>query len=145
MEFINGYYFAENVKSAVVNIKLMSNKSVLITGNINNITENINNGKGSIGALITDTILSYNLKQSVIKLKKISDTSAIISGNISGIVNKINSGKGTIGVLLNDTMLIHNLNKGIISIDNGAGNFNENMKALKYIWPLKKYFKKFKK
>jgi phospholipid/cholesterol/gamma-HCH transport system substrate-binding protein len=136
---------AENVKSAVVNIKLMSNKSVLITGNINKITENINNGKGSIAALITDTILSYNLKQSVIKLKKISDTSAIISGNISSIVNKINSSKGTIGVLLNDTMLVHNLNKGIISIDNGAGNFNENMKALKYTWPFKKYFKKFKK
>lgn len=136
---------AENVKSAVVNIKLMSNKSVLITGNINKITENINNGKGSIAALITDTILSYNLKQSVIKLKKISDTSAIISGNISSIVNKINSSKGTLGVLLNDTMLVHNLNKGIISIDNGAGNFNENMKALKYSWPFKKYFKKFKK
>jgi len=136
---------AENVKSAVVNIKLMSNKSVLITGNINKITENINNGKGSIAALITDTILSYNLKQSVIKLKKISDTSAIISGNISSIVNKINSSKGTIGVLLNDTMLVHNLNKGIISIDNSAGNFNENMKALKYTWPFKKYFKKFKK
>jgi phospholipid/cholesterol/gamma-HCH transport system substrate-binding protein len=136
---------AENVKSAVVNIKLMSNKSVLITGNINKITENINNGKGSIAALITDTTLSYNLKQSFIKLKKISDTSAIISGNISSIINKINSGKGTIGVLLNDTMLVHNLNKGIISLDNGAGNFNENMKALKYTWPFKKYFKKFKK
>jgi hypothetical protein len=31
------------------------------------------------------------------------------------------------------------------NIKEGAGNFNENMEALKYSWPFKKYFKNQKK
>ncbi len=133
---------AENVKSSIVNLKLVTNKSVLITGNLHYLSEQIRSGKGSLGALVTDTTLSSSVKQTVVKLKAISDTAAIIEGNISPIVNNLKQGKGSLGLLLNDTTLIHDLNKSIRSIDKGALNFNENMEALKHSWPLKKYYKK---
>lgn len=133
---------AENVKSSIVNLKLVTNKSVLITGNLHYLSEQIRSGKGSLGALVTDTTLSSSVKQTVVKLKAISDTAAIIEGNISPIVNNLKQGKGSLGLLLNDTTLIHDLNKSVRSIDKGALNFNENMEALKHSWPLKKYYKK---
>jgi phospholipid/cholesterol/gamma-HCH transport system substrate-binding protein len=136
--------FAQNVKSSVVNLKLMSNQAVLITGNLKGITENIKHGKGTLGALITDTTLSFRINHTIVKFEKLSDTVAIISGDISDIVTKLKQGKGSIGVLLNDTTLVHNLNKSILTIDSGAGNFNQNMKALQYTWPFKKYFRKQK-
>jgi len=133
---------AENIKTAVVNIKLMSNQGLYITGDLKGITDGIKKGKGSIGALVTDTAISSNIKQTIVKLQRVSDTAAIITGDISHIVRKLNQGKGSAGVLLNDTTLIHNLNKSVKSIDKGAGTLNEDLEALKHTWPLKKYFKK---
>lgn len=136
---------AENVKSSIVNIKLMSNQAVSITGNLKGITSEMKNGKGGLVALITDTAFSSRINQTVVKLEKFSDTAAIISGDVSKIIYDLKRGKGSIGVLLNDTTLVHNLNKSIESIDSGAENFDKNMEALKYSWPFKKYYRKQKK
>ncbi len=135
---------AENVKSSIVNIRLISSTGIMITGDIKKITEGINKGNGSFGALISDTIMSSKIKQTIVKLEKISDTAAIITGDISQLVSNLKKGKGSAGVLLNDTTLIGNLNTSIKNIEKGSGNFNENMEALKYSWPFKKYFKKIK-
>lgn len=136
---------AENAKAAIVNLKLMSNHGVMITGDLKHITDGIKSGKGSLGALITDTVLSSGLTQTIIKLERLSDTTAVLAGDISVIVKNLKKGKGTMGVLLNDTNLVNDLNKSINSIDKGANNFNENMEALKHSWPFKKYFRKKKK
>ncbi len=133
---------AENVKSAVVNLRLTSTNAVMVTGDLKYLSTGLRQGKGSIGALVTDTILAYRINQTVIKLQKLSDTAAIISGDLSSIVKGLKSGKGSMGVLLNDTSLVHDLNKSIKSIDKGALNFDENMEALKYSWPFKKYYRK---
>lgn len=132
----------ENIKTAVVNIKLMSNQGLYITGDLKGITDGIKKGKGTIGALVTDTIISSSIKQTVVKLQRISDSAAIVTGDISHIIRKLNQGKGSAGILLNDTNLIYNLNKGVKSIDKGAITLNEDLEALKHTWPLKKYFKK---
>ncbi len=136
---------AENVKSSLVNIRLMSNHAVSITGDLKGITYGMKNGKGSIGALITDTTLTSRINQTIVKLEMFSDTAAIISGDISGLVKDLKQGKGSMGVLLNDTTLVHNLNTSIKSIESAAGNFDQNMEALKYSWPFKKYYNKQKK
>lgn len=136
---------AANLKTSVVNIKLMSNQALSVTGNLKGITDNIKNGKGSIGALITDTSFASGIHQTIINLQKVSDTAAVITGDISYILKRIKQGEGSVGVLLNDTSFVYNLNTSLKSIDKGAENFNENMEALKYSWPFKKYFKKIKK
>lgn len=133
---------ADNVKSSIVNIKLMSNQGLYITGDLKSITEGIKKGKGSLGALITDTLISTKIRQTVVKLEMLSDTAAILTGDIAHIAKKLKGGQGTIGVLLNDTTLIHNLNTSVKSINKGAITFNEDMEALKHSWPFKKYFKK---
>lgn len=133
---------SKNVRSALVNIRLMSNNALAVTGDLRKITGGIKSGKGSIGALVADTLLSNRIKQVVVKFEKLNDTAAVITGNASYLLNQLKQGKGTVGVLLKDTMVVHNLNKSISTIDSAAGNLNDNMKALKHIWPFKKYFKK---
>ena len=136
---------AENVKSSIVNIKLMSNEGVSVTGDLKYLTDHIKSGKGSLGALITDTTLSSDINQTVIKLRRISDSAAILTGDVSSIIKNIKDGKGSVGVLLHDTSLVHDLNKTVRTLEAGAGNFNLNMEALKVSWPFKKYYKHIKK
>lgn len=136
---------AENVKASVVHIKMVSGQSAVITGNLRDIIEDVKKGKGNLGALIADTSISSRITQAVVRFERISDTAALISGNVSRIIHKIESGQGSVGILLNDTSFVHNLNLSMDNIREGSASLNENLEALKYSWPFKKYFRKKKK
>lgn len=136
---------AENVKSAIVNIKIASNSSAVLTGNLKNISEDIKNGKGSLGALITDTTLSGKINQVVIKLNSVSDSIAYITGDFSKIASRLEKGNGSIGVLLKDTSFVHNLNTSVNNINKSSVILNEDLEALRHSWPFKKYFRKKEK
>lgn len=136
---------ADNVKAAIVSIKIASNSSAVLTGNLKSISEDIRNGKGSLGALITDTTLSGKINQVIVKLDKVSDTVAFITGDFSKISGRLEQGQGSLGMLLKDTLFVHNLNTSINNFNKGTLILNEDLEALRHSWPFKKYFKKKEK
>lgn len=136
---------AENVKTAIVNIKIASSSSAMLTGNLKSISDDIKNGKGSLGALITDTTLSGKINQVIVKLDRVSDTVAFITGDFSNIAKRLEQGQGSVGVLLKDTTFVHNLNTSINNINKGTIILNEDLEALRHSWPFRKYFRKKEK
>lgn len=136
---------ADNVKQAIVNIRLTGSNSAEITGDLSNIVSGIKNGKGAFGALLTDTALSNHVRQAVVKIKIISDNAALISGNLSNIIGRTDSGKGSIGRLLLDTTFVPNLDKSMANLDTGTQGLNEIIEGLKHSWPLRSYFRKQEK
>lgn len=133
---------AENVKAAIVNIRMASNNSVVLTGNLTNITEDVMNGKGTLGALIVDTTMAGKFRQVIVKFETISDTMATISGDVSQIMRGIENGEGSIGVLLKDTTFVHDLNATMGNMNKGSLILNEDLEALKHSWPFRRYFRK---
>ncbi len=136
---------ADNVKAAIVSIKIASNSSAILTGNLTSISNDIKNGKGSLGALIMDTSLSGKIQQVVVKLNQISDTVVHITGDFSKVSKRLEQGRGSLGILLKDTLLVHNLNTSINTINKGTLLLNEDLEALRHSWPFKKYFRKKEK
>jgi phospholipid/cholesterol/gamma-HCH transport system substrate-binding protein len=136
---------AENVKEAIVSIKITGERTAMITGDLSKIMHDTKEGKGSFGALLTDTILSSKLHQSVVSIKIITDSLALVSGDLHSITSQVKSGKGTIGALIMDTTLITNLNKSMENAKNGTKGFDDSMEALKHNILLRKYFKKKEK
>lgn len=136
---------AEHVRNAVVNFKMTSYNTAVVTGDLTKIMQDIKSGKGTIGALVTDSSFSHKLKQTIVSINALSDSMAIITGNFKTISENLKDGKGAVGTLLTDTNFVHNLNKSMENIKDGSGHFNENMEALQHSWFLKKYFKKQKK
>jgi phospholipid/cholesterol/gamma-HCH transport system substrate-binding protein len=134
-----------NIRQAIVNIKLTGNRTAIITGDLSQIVEDVKAGKGSIGALLTDSSFSTNLNQAVIDINVVSNNLALVSGDLKGLSEQIKSGKGAVGTLLMDTNFVHNLNQSLENIRNGADGFNQNMEALKHSFLLRKYFKKQEK
>lgn len=133
---------AENIRSAIVNIKDAGGQALGMASNLEQITEKIKNGKGTIGSLITDSSLFLNISQVIDRLQKVSDTAGIAAGDISSIIGKVKRGDGTVGNLLTDTTFIHNLNKSVESINDAAKGFDENMEALKHNILLRRYYRK---
>lgn len=137
--------FADNVRQAIVNIKVTSQNSATITGDLSRIVADIKAGKGTIGALITDTTLSNNLKQTIINIKVVSDTLGYITGDLRTVSQSLRHGEGAIGTILMDTAFAHDLNKSMENLRKGSKGFNENMEALKHSMFLRRYFRKQEK
>jgi phospholipid/cholesterol/gamma-HCH transport system substrate-binding protein len=133
-----------NIRKAVIRFQLTGNNTAMITGDLRDIVKDMKNGKGTIGALLTDSSFSHKLNQTIVNIESISDSMAYITGNFKSFSDKIDSGNGVLGALLTDTMFVHDLNESLQNLKKGSGNFNENMEALKYSWPFKRYFKKHK-
>ena len=136
---------AENVKQAIVNIKVTGERTALITGDLNRIVKHVREGKGIIGALVTDTAFSSKLHQSIVNIELISDSLALVTGDLHYVTSKIKKGEGAIGTVLMDTMFVNNLNKSMQNIENGTKGFDDNMEALKHNILLRNYFKKKEK
>ncbi|MBK7184153.1 MAG: MCE family protein [Bacteroidetes bacterium] len=136
---------AENVKQAIVNIKVTGERTAIITGDLSRIVQHVKEGKGTIGALLTDTAFSTQLHQSIVNIKLISDSLALVSGDLHYITSHVKSGKGAIGTVLMDTNFVNNLNKSMINIESGTKNFDQDMEALKHNILLRNYFKKQEK
>ncbi len=133
---------ADNVKQAIVNIKLTGERTAIITGDLTRIIKYVKDGKGTIGALLTDTSFSTQLHQSIVNIKLISDSLAYVTGDLHYITNNVKNGKGAVGTLLMDTTFVSNLNKTMVNAKNGTKAFDEDMQALKHNILLRKYFKK---
>jgi phospholipid/cholesterol/gamma-HCH transport system substrate-binding protein len=136
---------AENLKQAIVSIKITGEKSAIITGDLTRIVQHVKAGKGSIGALLMDTAMSSNLHQSIVNIKLISDSLATVSGDLSYITTGIKNGKGSIGSLLMDTTFVHSLNQTMKNAESGTKGFDQTMEALKHNILLRRYFKKEEK
>lgn len=133
---------AENVKTAIVNIRVASGETAIITGNLAAISSDVRNGKGSIGALITDTTISGQIKQVIVKFNSINDSAAEITGDISSILGDIRQGKGNVGMLLTDTTLVHNINSSVNGINKSSTLLSEDLQAVRESWPFRRYFRK---
>lgn len=136
---------AENLKQAIVNIKVTSTRTAVLTGDLSSIISNVKDGKGTLGALITDTTMSGNLRQTIVGIDVISDKLAIVSGDLEFLTKRIKQGEGTVGTLLMDTTFVHNLNKTMENVKSGSENLNENLEGLKQSILLRKYFQRKEK
>jgi phospholipid/cholesterol/gamma-HCH transport system substrate-binding protein len=132
---------AENVRSALVQVKIASNRTAMIAGDLSKIVKDVKSGKGTMGALLTDTSLSLKVKKVIVNIEAATDSFAIVSSNFKNVSQKIKDGNGAVGTLVTDTTFVRNLNTSMDNIKKGTDNFNENMEALKHSWPFKKYFR----
>ena len=136
---------AENVKQAIVNIKITGDRTAIITGDLSRIVKHIKEGKGTIGALIADTSFAVKLNQSIVNIKLITDSLALVTGDMHYITTKVKKGEGGIGTVLMDTSFVNNLNATMKNIKSGTKSFDEDMEAIKHNILLRNYFKKKEK
>lgn len=133
---------AENVKSAVVNIRGMTAQGLNVTGDLQSVTKQVRAGKGSLGQLLNDSTMAVEMSLAVKKIKNLGDSANTIASDLSQLMRETRGGKGSLGRIISDTSLAVNLNKSILDLDFAANSFDENMEAMRHSWPFKKYFRK---
>ncbi|MEO8173004.1 MAG: MlaD family protein [Sediminibacterium sp.] len=138
-----------DLKLSAANIRMATAKANDMIQDLNSLTTDLKNGKGSLGRILTDTTISNNLNSAILTIKGVGNTtdslSRQISKTIQGIEYDIQNGKGMINTLLKDTSLVTKLSNSMDNIRKGTDGFNQNMEALKHNFLFSGYFKKLEK
>lgn len=98
---------------------------VTITSNFKDISSKMVSGKGTVGALISDTTLAQNFRSIVSSLEKASTTTAKASASLSQFTAKLNRKDGLANQLLTDTSAFRDLKSSLAQLDQTTASAKE--------------------
>jgi phospholipid/cholesterol/gamma-HCH transport system substrate-binding protein len=119
--------------------------------------EGVNAGEGNLGYLVRDTSLKGQMSQlssqldtlvglranSVLdSLEMLSSSLAEASRTVQSLVEDLDEGEGLVATLLTDSTFTYELQATLQNLEQGTEKFDQNMKALQYSWPFRKFFRK---
>jgi phospholipid/cholesterol/gamma-HCH transport system substrate-binding protein len=148
-EILNDKTLPQNLRTSLANVKAATVKANEMVNNLNSIVKDVKSGKGSLGAIITDSSFAKNLNQAIEKIKSVGNDADKLADELSGatknIHNEVVNGKGPVTALLKDSAMVKNINESLDNINKGTNSFNEVMDALKHNFLFRGYFKKLEK
>lgn len=110
----------------------------LISSNLLKVSEQIVQGKGTLGALINDTLILKDLKQVITDLQQSSQAGSTAIQRINTIISKVDYEQSAAAVLLSDTLAAHqtrslfeNLEKSGQDIQEITQSFQDYLDSLK--------------
>jgi phospholipid/cholesterol/gamma-HCH transport system substrate-binding protein len=146
---LNEETIPDNMIASMTNIKNATLRADLMVLELQSVISNVKKGKGSLGAILTDTAIAVNLNQAVDKIKKVGDNAEILTNELNTITQSVKSdlltSKGAYNALLKDTLLTVKLNNTMNNVEVGTASFTENMEALKHNFLFRGYFRKLDK
>lgn len=138
-----------NLKRSMANITKATIEADDLLADLHGIINDVKGGKGSLGAILTDTTIASNLNEAVTKIQKVGDNANQLADELVTLTRHVqqdvNSGKGTVNALLKDSSLVTKLNNSLSNIEQGTAAFSENMEALKHNFLLRGYFRRLEK
>lgn len=94
--------------------------AALLTADLLKITNSINKGEGTIGALIKDEEMATNIKQSIEGLRKTTNEASGSIHELNKLIASVDLENGLMGVLLNDTIAAKNISEVIEDLNQSA-------------------------
>lgn len=132
---ITGTFNSGKLDSMMGNLEDATAHASRMSGNLAGIVDDVRNGKGTLGKLLSDTSLENRLTGSVAAISRTTD-------DLRQVSNNLKEGEGSLGVLLSDTSAAGSMKRSMKNVEQGTKSFSENMEALKHNFLFRKYFKK---
>ncbi len=97
----------------------------LLTVDLLNITNKIVEGKGTLGALVSDSLMARDIKQSAEELRKMTSGATNAIAQINTIISKINYDESAAALILSDTVSRNQIKKVFGNLEKSSDNINE--------------------
>ena len=98
--------------------------AALLTADLLKITNKILEGKGTLGALVTDTLLAQDLRQTVIALKETTNGTSAAIARINALIAKVDYDESAAAVLLTDTVAANQLKTLFSKLESSGRDIN---------------------
>ena len=133
----------------MANLRSASGRANNMIGELNSLVLDVKNGKGSLGAVLTDTVLADNLNEAIVRVRQVADQADTLAKElslmVSGIKHDINDGKGAVNALLKDSAMVTSINASLENIRESTQHFNEVMDGMKHSFLVRRYFRRLEK
>lgn len=112
--------------------------AAMLTSDLLKITNEIVEGKGTLGTLVNDTVLANDIRKTVAELRKTSQNTSAAVARINRIVAKVNYDESAAAVLLSDTTAASQAKSMFANFEASSENIKKTTKNLDaYIEELK--------
>jgi phospholipid/cholesterol/gamma-HCH transport system substrate-binding protein len=148
-KILNDETLPQQLHQSAVNVQLATARAAALANDLQAIVSGVKNGKGSVGAVLTDTVFASNFNEAILKIKLVGDRADELAGALNEVVadvkQEVHQGKGTVNALLKDSLMVTKINSSLDNIQKGTDAFNQNMEAMKHNFLFRGYFKKQEK
>ncbi|MBY5959001.1 MCE family protein [Membranicola marinus] len=146
---LNAEDLPRRLSLSVENVHLTTAKAYDMINELYAIVDSVKKGKGTAGAILTDTTLAHNLNEAISKIQEVGDSADSLLHNAATVVddiqNNINHGGGPVSALLKDTAMTAKIDHSLHNIQEATEKFDQNMEALKHNFLFRKYFRNLEK
>jgi phospholipid/cholesterol/gamma-HCH transport system substrate-binding protein len=108
----------------------------LFTANLANVSNSLQNGKGTLGMLLTDSIMANQFRNTLDSLETTLGNTSQTTQNLMEFSNMLKNEKGTIGKLLTDTVMAQQVETSINNINRGTQDLEETVQKVNNSWLL---------
>lgn len=112
-------------------LNMTNENAAMLTRGLLDITEDIQHGKGTVSALVYDTLLRQELFLSITNLRKATEKTNTLLGNIQEMAGDVNEGQGLAGYLLRDSLTAKQLQKTMTELQLAAQDIHQSTDSLK--------------
>lgn len=148
-ELLNEKTLPGNIRASADNIRLATARAADMIDDLHALVTDVKNGKGSLGAILTDSSFALNLNEAVQKINRVGEHLDTLTEQLNdfaaSLKYNLNNGKGVAHALLKDSAMTTKLNQSLDHIEKGTDAFNQDMEALKHNFLLRGYFRKLEK
>ena len=145
LKLINDETIGITLKASLQNIYKTTTNANRISLGLNKIISELQDGKGTAGFLLTDTVISGKLTEASFQVKAASINANVMTKELNAIVKQINydlnEGKNPVNTLLKDSTTAKNISQTVENLKKGTDGFNQNMEALKHNFLFRGYFR----
>ncbi len=85
-------------------LSVTNENAAMLTEDLLRITASLNNGKGTLGRLLNDTLMAKDLQETLTNLKNASNGANTTISELNNLIKNIDVENSALGILLNDTL-----------------------------------------
>ncbi|GAB4043474.1 MlaD family protein [Spirosoma litoris] len=108
-----------------------NNNLLRVTNDFKELVGNLRKGKGTVGAVLTDSLVAENFKKAMVNLEKASDNTVKITGSVSQFAARLNT-KGTLAHdLVSDTTVFRRLSRSASRFESAVTAADQSVSTLR--------------
>lgn len=142
---LNDAQLPVQLSNSVANVQHATAEAQATIRDVHQMVTDVKAGKGSLGAVLTDTAFAVKLNEVLHGIKGVSlqaDTLAVALHTMVRNMNAdVNNGPGIVHAVLKDSLMAQHLQQTINNLQQGTDRFNESMQALQQNFLFRRYFR----
>ena len=131
-----------NLRRTLISIETASLSAVNMTKLAEDLLEEIQNGKGVAGKIISDDSTARNFDRIVANVEAATDTAKLALHHMHEFMEDLNLTPGPLGVFARDTVMAGHMKSVFNNLNISTQLLNENLKALQSNFLFRRYFRK---